>query len=143
MLRKIGLVIFAPAKLINSVAKKIRSSETVEAIIGAILSFLVMIVILTNFWPIHNGWEFLLVFAVSLVSICIAVGLASTLLSIVTGIIIYATNCMTKIYDKCSVSKIYQESGESIKINQKPEVTLQYFIAKESKAKMCYAKYLR
>lgn len=143
MLKKIGLILFAPAKGINLLARKMTDSDTLEVFIISIISFIVIVAIVAKCWPIHNGWEFLFLMVITLVALCIAVGISSSLLSAFAGLLIWMTDGMANLYDKCSLTTETETtcSSNSIRNNQKAEVTLQYFISHE-KMNICHAKYL-
>lgn len=141
MLKKIGCILFAPAKGINSLARKMGNSETLEIFIISIISFIVIVAIVAKCWPIHNGWEFLFLMIITLVALCVAVGISSSLLSAFAVFLIWMTDGMANLYDKCTLTTQTTFSPNSIRNNQKAEVTLQYFISHE-KMDICHAKYL-
>lgn len=144
MLKTVGRIVFAPAKGLNVVARKIATSEIVELLLVTVLSFLVIMIVAANFWPISNGWELLLVAIITLVGIGLAIGLASAILIVVTSVIIYATDSMACIYDKCAAPKLQETFSQAWGINKAPnaKVSLQYFIEQEKNRNICYAKYL-
>ena len=142
MVKRIGQLFFAPAKALNSAAQKLAHSEAFESLMVCILAFITIASILPRVWPIHNIWEFLLVGIVILTSICIAAEIATFIVSLITGILLFLTDWMAKAYDKCKADKEIYDSVKSIRNNQKADVTLQYFIAREAKLDLCYAKYL-